>query len=92
AISVHREHEFNLVLYQGAYRLINEGEIYHDGIESGGSELLALSSWNEQSKRIFRRLPFSNHARIINYVDNFPGNKGDWRPWSWKMYTRPDQP
>ncbi len=84
------EHEYNIVLYEGAFRLMDYGPIdYYLDVDPTSLPHDTYYGWNESEGS---RLGIFNHMYLVNSADNYPGGKSDGQPWSHRVYYRTTSP
>ena len=66
-------HEYNVVLYEGAYRIMDYGRIGSWLDTYTGSNHKSYYGWNEEFGP--RNFSFMNHAYLVAGTNNFPGGK-----------------
>lgn len=79
-------HEYNIVLYEGAYRIMDYGTIdrwlnYHSW-----SSHTSYYGWNEDFGPRF--VAQDNHNYLRTHTDNYPGGKDDGHTWSHQIYYK----
>jgi hypothetical protein len=78
-------HEYNLVIYQGAWRVMGDGPIGAYLADVDLSQHRTCYAWNEDSHS--RRAYPCNFLWLTRHADNYPGGKGDGHLWCWKNYS-----
>ncbi|MFC1530161.1 hypothetical protein ACFL6R_05530 [Gemmatimonadota bacterium] len=82
-------HEYNLVLYEGAFRIMELDPIKAT-LDLSRSEVRkrfkTYYGWNEIHGPRGREP--QNHQFLLDYVDNYPGGKDDGKRWSYRVYSR----
>ncbi len=81
------DHEYCLVLYHGAYRVLDYGELVFTPQEDEPVKHLTTYGYNELHGP--RASKGRNKSYLKNYADNYPGGKSDGRPWGPKVYFVP---
>jgi hypothetical protein len=82
-------HEYNIVLYEGAYRIMDYGTI--DRYLTVFTEPhRTYYGWNESNGP--RGTNTANHDFLVTQVDNYPGGKTDGQPWGYKVYFKATSP
>ncbi|NUQ23311.1 MAG: hypothetical protein HUU34_05115 [Saprospiraceae bacterium] len=79
-------HEYNVVLYEGAYRLMDYGEIDRWLDTHSWSAHQSHFGWNEANGPRF--VDPVNHDYLKNNTDNFPGGKTCPGAWSYYKYYK----
>jgi len=83
-------HEYNIVLYEGAYRLMDYGTIDRWLQTHTWSSHQSYYGWNESNGP--RGVATANHNFLPNQVDNYPGGKTDNHSWSYLIYYKDTSP
>lgn len=83
-------HEYNIVLYDGAYRLMDYGTIDRWLQTHTWASHESHYGWNESNGP--RGVATANHNFLVNQVDNYPGGKSDNQNWSFNIYYRDTSP
>jgi hypothetical protein len=83
-------HEYNIVLYEGAYRIMDYGTIDRWLNMHTWSSHTSYYGWNEDHGP--RYVATSNHDYLVNNTDNYPGGKDDGHPWSYLIYYKLSSP
>lgn len=81
-------HEYNIVLYEGAYRLMDYGLINRYLQDSKADRHRAYYGWNEDFGP--RNITIIQHSYLMFGTNNFPGGKEcDWgKSWSDRKYFK----
>lgn len=79
-------HEYNIVLYEGAYRIMDYGTIDRWLNWHTWSSHTSYYGWNEDHGP--RYVATTNHDYLVNNTDNYPGGKDDGHPWSHNIYYK----
>jgi hypothetical protein len=84
-------HEYNIILYEGAFRVVDGPVgILLDGPGVGEeNKYRSKYGWNE---RHGPRMDVSTEEYLPSFADNYPGGKSDGRSWSHKVYFRMNSP
>jgi hypothetical protein len=83
-------HEYNVVLYEGAYRLMDYGEISRWLATHSWSSHQSYYGWNQNHGP--RGAVAANNTWLSTYADNYPGGKDDGQPWSYNVYYKDTSP
>ncbi len=83
-------HEYNIVLYEGAYRLMDYGTIDRWLQTHTWASHQSYYGWNEANGP--RYVATANHNFLVNQVDNYPGGKSDGQSWSYQIYYKDTSP
>lgn len=83
-------HEYNVVLYEGAYRLMDYGEISRWLGSHSWSAHQSHYGWNQNHGP--RGAVAANHTWLKTFADNYPGGKDDGQPWSYNVYYKSTSP
>lgn len=83
-------HEYNIVLYDGAYRIMDYGTIDRWLQTHTWASHESNYAWNESNGP--RGVAAANHTFLVNQVDNYPGGKTDHHDWSFNVYYRDTSP
>jgi len=79
-------HEYNVVLYEGAFRLMDYGEIDRWLTSHTWNSHRSHYGWNEDNGP--RGVNATTHAYLQDHTDNYPGGKSDGNPWSFQIYYK----
>lgn len=79
-------HEYNVVLYEGAYRLMDYGRIERWLDSHTWSSHQSYYGWNEDHGP--RGANTTTHDFLVNNTDNYPGGKACPANWSFQVYYR----
>jgi len=79
-------HEYNIVLYEGAYRLMDYGRIERFLERHTWDSHRSHYGWNEDNGP--RGVSSTNHDYLKNNTDNFPGGKECPGDWSYEKYYK----
>ncbi len=83
-------HEYNIVLYEGAFRLMDYGTIDTWLDSHTWNAHRSYYGWNEDhGPRYVNPL---QHDYLVTYTDNYPGGKSDGNEWSYKVYYKDISP
>jgi hypothetical protein len=82
----HITHEYNVVLFEGAYRLMDYGLIQRWLESHTWNSHMTHFGWNEEHGP--RGATTTNHNYLVNFADNFPGGKDCPGDWSYLIYYR----
>lgn len=83
-------HEYNIVLYEGAYRLMDYGTIDRWLATHTWDAHRSYFGWNEANGPRF--VAAANHDFLVNNTDNYPGGKDDGQAWSHLVYYKDTSP
>jgi hypothetical protein len=83
-------HEYNVVLYDGAFRVMDYGMIDRWLEEHKWDSHRTHYGWNEEHGP--RDAGPANHNYLRRYADNYPGGVEDGKPWSFEIYYRKVSP
>lgn len=83
-------HEYNVVLYEGAFRLMDYGTIDRWLATHTWDSHRSYYGWNQVHGP--RSAAAQNHTYLTTYTDNYPGGKDDGKPWSYNIYYKDTAP
>lgn len=83
-------HEYNVVLYEGAFRLMDYGTIDTWLATHTWDSHRSYYGWNEEHP--YRYVAGTNHDYLVDFVDNYPGGVDDGNPWSFNVYYKDTSP
>lgn len=83
-------HEYNVVLYEGAFRLMDYGTIDRWLATHTWNAHRSYYGWNEDNGP--RGVSATQHNYLINNTDNYPGGKDDGKSWSFNIYYQDTSP
>ncbi|WP_445665600.1 hypothetical protein [Fodinibius sp. AD559] len=83
-------HEYNIVLYEGAYRLMDYGTIDRWLDTHTWDSHRSFYGWNENNGP--RGASSTQNNYLKNNTDNYPGGKSDGQPWSYEIYYKDVSP
>ncbi len=82
-------HEYNIVLYQGAFRIMDHKPIHHYLDDPDSFPYETYYAWNAVHGP--RGTSGMNHDYLVEFVDNYPGGR-DGNPWRSDVYFREISP
>ena len=83
-------HEYNIVLYEGAYRIMDYGNIDRWLATHTWNSHRSYYGWNEDNGP--RGANNTTHNYLVNNTDNYPGGKDDGNAWSYNIYYEDTSP
>lgn len=83
-------HEYNVVLYEGAFRLMDYGEIDRWLDTHTWNAHRSYYGWNEDHGP--RSANATQHTYLVDNTDNYPGGRDDGVSWSYNIYYRDTSP